>query len=208
MDSRFEYDELCLPLDPDSVFSKTEQQPRIFQQGSLYEKPLALDMPYPPTDGAAPNEKYAELIRGSFSGRESEMTAVMNCVYHGMRFCQSCPELSQTLIGIALCELRHFIILGKLLLALGSDPKFFCCLPTNSNAGGWWSAHPLTVNYRDSIDKALQNGIAAEKAAIAEYQSIAKYADDDCVRAVLKRITGDEELHLETLKCLYSRFCS
>lgn len=219
MDKHFENDIFNLALDPDSDISTAFRQqksvlppcsiPKIpaAEKGFVFPKALAAEMPYPPAKACAPNEKYAELIRGSFSGKESELTAVMSSLYHGLKFSESCPELSDMLIGITLCEMRHLVILGKLLLSLGGDPKFFCCLPTNSNAGGWWNAHPNTINYRDTIDKALKNGISAEKAAIAEYKSISEYVDDDGIKAILKRIGADEVLHLEALEGIYSRFC-
>lgn len=218
-DKRFEKEIFTLSLDPDSDITessrpqKTDFEPFILPQlFSSDEQPpfveaLAVKAPYPPAKADMPNKKYSELIRGSFCGKESEMTAVMSGFYHGMKFSKNCPELSNALIGIAFCELRHFILLGKMLMSLGGDPKFFCCLTTNSNAGGWWSANPATISYCETVDKALKGGIAAEKATIAEYKSISDYIDDKGVKAVLKRIIADELLHLETLECLCSRFC-
>lgn len=207
MNKLFDDNSPYLPLDPDSGFFPEDEHRA--EPAHLFsdEQPLCADMPYPPAEANCQNERYAALIRGSFCGKESELTAVMSCIYHGLAFYKNCPELAKALIGIALCEMRHLILLGRLLLSLGGDPKFFCRLPTNSNMGGWWSAQPMTIGYCDSIDAALKNGIAAEKAAIAEYKSISKYADDEGIRAVLNRIIADEELHIETLECFYSRFC-
>ena len=207
MHDRFD-DDRYLPLDPDSGFFTEEKHIAKPAHHFPDEQPLCVDMPYPIAKANSKNEKYAELIRGSFCGKESELTAVMNCLYHSLRFSQNCPELAKALMGIAFCEMRHLILLGRLLVSLGGDPKFFCRLPTNSNMGGWWNAQPMTLGYCDSIDAALKNGIAAEKATIAEYKSISEYVDDEGIRAVLKRMIADEQLHLETLECFYSRFCN
>lgn len=219
IDKHFENDIFNLALDPDSDISTALQQqksvsppcstPKIptTEEVFVFSGALAAEIPYPPAKAHTPNEKYAELIRGSFSGKESELTSVMSSLYYGLKFSASCPELSDMLIKISFCEMRHLVILGKLLLSLGGDPKFFCCLPTNSNAGGWWNAHPHTINYRDTIDKALKNCIAAERAAIAEYKNISEYVDDDGIKAVLTRISADEALHLEALEGIYLRLC-
>lgn len=206
-------DDGFLPLDPDSdIAASLRSNILSASSGSakigIFEEALSADAPYPPAKAVTHNEKYAELIRGSFSGRESELSSAASCLYHGLKFSISCPELSRAFMGIAVCELRHLMLLGELLVSLGGDPRFFCCLPTNSIAGGWWNAHPVTLSYHSTTDAALKSGISAKKGSIAEYKSISEYIDDGNIRLLLKRIIADEELHLETLESLYTRFCS
>lgn len=212
MNNRFNHDDSFISLDPDSDISPSPAEnapaPQNTLPGSGFETALALETPYPPAKAATRNEKYAELIRSSYSGRESELTAAMSFIYHGLKFSKSCPELSKAFIEIAVCEMRHLILLGKLLVSLGGDPGFYCRLPTNSIAGGWWNAGPLTLGSHSTIDAALQSGITAEKGSIAEYKSISEYIDDRNIRALLNRIAADEKLHLETLEAFYLRFCS
>lgn len=186
--------------------AQCEEPPR--EEFSCYEEKPNKKLPYPPAVACAPNEKYANLIRSSFSGKDSELTAIMSYSYQAFKFADCAPEAAKVFSEIAVYEMHHFTLLGKLLISLGGDPKFFCCLPPNANPGGWWVAHPSVIKYCDNLGQALKNNIAGEKAAIAEYKSIIGYVDDDGIRAVLKRIVLDEEEHLQALECLYSRFCS
>lgn len=167
-----------------------------------------LPEPYPPPVATAPNENYALLVRSSFCGRESELTAVMTYFYHAVRFAECGAALSRTLLDIAICEMHHLDLLSRLLLSLGSDPRFYCALAPNDNPGGWWSALPDTIIcYAPDLGAALRADIESERAAIAEYQSAAAYIDDPGISALLLRILRDEQHHLALFEELYRRFC-
>lgn len=234
--SVFDNDSKPLALDPDSLIAPPDNTPSIdlkaqtspaivCQEAKSLEVSAQIGIssapspqnhtnagclkePYPPAIASAPNESYARLIRSSFSGRDSELSAVMAYFYQSMKFCECSPDLHDTLMQIAICEMRHLELLGKLIISLGCEPKFFCCLPPNANPGGWWVAHPSIIKYTANLGEALKFDIAAEKAAIDEYKSVMNYVDDVGIKELLKRIIADEEEHIRIFSCLYLRFCS
>lgn len=227
----------ALPLDPDSVMvpsAEMAQQPAVSplvqvtppggeavvspasggeERAPLAPQPcgsngLCLPQPYPKAAADTPNERYARIIRNSFSGRESALTAMMTYLYQAIRFGDCAQELGETLWGISMCKMYHMRLFGELLLSLGGEPKYFYVMPPNSNSGSWWSAQPAIVSYSKNLGDALKCSIEAEKACIDEHKSIANYVDDPGVCALLKRIILDEEYHLALLTELYKRFCS
>lgn len=169
---------------------------------------LCLPQPYPKAAANAQNERYARIIRNSFAGRESALTAMMTCLYQSMRFGECAEDLREMLTAIALCKMYHLRLLGELLLSLGGDPKFFCCMPSNNNRGVWWMAQPATVTYSNNLGDALKANIEAEKASIEEHNNTINYVDDEGIRALLKRIVLDEEYHLKIFTELHQCFCS
>lgn len=184
------------------------------ENGSVPELPLCgpnglcLPQPYPIAKANAENERYARIIRNSFSGRESALTAMMTYLYQSMRFGECADDLREMLAAIALCKMFHLRLLGELLVSLGSNPKYFYCMPPNANSGTWWAAQPANVTYSKILGDALKADIEAEKASIEEHKNTINYVDDEGIRALLKRIVMDEEYHLKIFTELHKRFCS
>lgn len=230
--------EAALPLDPDSEITPQAAEPvqkpplspllqatppggdtaaapaQSSENGSVPEQPscgpngLCLPQPYPMARANAANERYARIIRNSFAGRESALTAMMNYLYQSIRFGECADDLREMLAAIAQCKMFHLRLLGELLMSLGGDPKYFYCMPPNANSGTWWTAQPAIVTYSKILGDALKADIQAEKASIEEHKNAANYVDDEGVRALLKRIVMDEEYHLKIFTELHKRFCS
>lgn len=177
-------------------------------QPSFGPNGLCLPQPYPTAKANAANERYGRMIRNSFTGRESALTAMMTYLYQSMRFGECAEDLRETLWAISVCKMYHMRLLGELLISLGGDPKFFYCSPPNAASGSWWAAQPNIVTYSKNLGDALKAGISAEKAVIEEHNNIINYVDDEGLRALLKRIVLDEEYHLKIVTELHKRFCS
>ena len=169
---------------------------------------LCLTEPYPVARSSSPNDRYGRIIRNSYSGRESELTGMLNLLYHALRFSECAEDVKTILLEIAACKLFHLSLLGELLSSLGGDPKFFYFLSQTGNATSWWAANPTTLTYAKNLGEALKADIDAEKAAIDAHYSAINYIDDSDVTNLLKRIVRDEEYHLKILTELYQRFCS
>ena len=227
----------ALPLDPDSVIlspaeatqpptvsllvqvtppgDETVAAPAPVGENAIEPEPtpcqthgLCLPQPYPSAVADAQNERYARIIRNSYSGRESALTAMMTYLYQAIRLGGFNEDLRETLWGISVCKMYHMRLFGELLLSLGSDPKYFYHMPQNARAGTWWSAQAGIVNYAKNLGDALKSAIETEKDGIDEHKSAINYIDDPGVCALLKRIVLDEEYHLALLTELYQRFCS
>ncbi|MFV0497321.1 MAG: hypothetical protein ACK5L0_03995 [Candidatus Fimivivens sp.] len=187
---------------------------RSSENGGIPERPLCnpnglcLPQPYPAAKANAENERYACIIRNGFAGRESVLTAMMTYLYQSIYFGACDDDLREMLAAIALCKMFHLRLLGELLMSLGSNPKYFCCMPPNVSCGTWWAAQPVNVAYSKILSDALNADIELEKASIDEHKNTINYVDDEGIRTLLKRIVMDEKYHLKMLTELHKRFCS
>ncbi|MFY9534584.1 manganese catalase family protein, partial [Clostridium sp.] len=82
-------------------------------------------LPYPPIVVVKPNKHYAEIIQTSFAGAVSEFSAISQYIYHHLRTEDQYPEISKALESIAIVEMYHLEILGKLIIKLGGNPGYW-----------------------------------------------------------------------------------
>ena len=82
-------------------------------------------LPYPPIVVAKPNKHYAEIIQVNFAGAVSEFSAISQYINHHFRTENQYPEISKTLEHIAIVEMYHLEILGKLIIKLGGNPGYW-----------------------------------------------------------------------------------
>ncbi|EOR27267.1 CotJC protein [Clostridium sartagoforme AAU1] len=81
----------------------------------------SLGLPYPKIKVYDKNSIYADLIKKSYAGEVSELTAITQYTYHQLI---TSDYIKNTLKGIAIVEMHHLEILGELLIALGENPTF------------------------------------------------------------------------------------
>ena len=144
-------------------------------------------LPYPPIVVAKPNKHYAEIIQISFSGAVSEFSAISQYIYHHFRTEDQYPEISKALESIAIVEMYHLEILGKLIIKLGGNP-------------GYW------INYGLNVTEMINYDIADEKLAIKQYISAEKKIDDSNIISIIDRIILDEEVHIQILTELSKKY--
>lgn len=163
-------------------------------------KRLAVNMPYPDTDGIKRDEKIARIISPAYASLSGELNAVMQYVYHYFNFkISDDADNADVMLGIALAEMNHLEKLGELLITLGVDPVYTAYPPYKTD---FYSARG--VSYSKTAVKMLLDDIAGELAAINEYQKILdkipKTDNGERVGAIIYRIIIDEELHVKILK--------
>lgn len=154
-----------------------------------------VDLPYPSLDSIEPDAISAKIISPAYSGQESELTAVMQYVYHHFYFEEGWEEIANGLMKIAIAEMEHFEILGKLLLKLGVDPVYTWCPPLK-----WNFYNTGSVSYTKTPQKMLMDDITGELLAIKEYEKMISCLQNEEVSAVIARIILDEQLHVKILK--------
>ena len=95
-------------------------------------------------------------------------------------------------MGISLCEMHHFHLLGQTLKKLGANSIFTdfpqCIKPTK-----------FYCSEKDA-NKSILDDIASEMQAIHIYQSMSKNLTNEQVKNIIERIILDEELHIKVLK--------
>ena len=100
--------------------------------------------------------------------------------------------MSKLLRDIAIVEMHHLEMLGKLICLCGGSPDF---------AGGrrqWWNGSFLS--YRKDLCGALLVSLGDEVAAVDAYHRAAGLIRDPKIQAVLERIAMDEALHVQLLR--------
>lgn len=157
----------------------------------------SLGLPYPKIKVYDKNSIYADLIKKSYAGEVSELTAITQYTYHQLI---TSDYIKNTLKGIAIVEMHHLEILGELLIALGENPTF---LLRKKNKDLYWSSKFIAKDI--CLKEILLSDIKSEKEAIKQYRKTANIIDDENIIAIINRIILDEELHIKILSNLYEK---
>lgn len=153
-----------------------------------------IDKPYPEIKVEKENLYYAQLLLDDYVGIASEETSIQQYIYQSIDKFEICPDFSNTLRGIAIVEMRHLDILGKMIKALGVTPKLKYISKSNKCMEYWNSSF---VDYTPTLEKMLKSDIELEKKAIISYKKHIDIIDDKYIKAILERIIEDEVLHIE-----------
>lgn len=156
--------------------------------------PFAADLPYPSLDGIRCDPVAARIVAPTYSGMRSELTAILQYIYHHFVFeSKDQDDIANTIAEIAVTEMHHFDILGSMLLKLGANPIMTEMPPFPRN---FFSTR--SVCFSNTPRQMLQDDIAGETNAIADYRRMLSRLCNPDVAAVIERIIADEELHLRT----------
>ncbi|MBQ3116688.1 MAG: manganese catalase family protein [Clostridia bacterium] len=157
---------------------------------------IKVQLPYPSVESFSPDYKSACVIAPSYCGIHGELDAILQYVYHGFYFNKiGDKQTADVMIGIAMCEMQHFEMLGSALLKLGIDPTFTKqpCI----RSGAYNTSY---ISYSKSPVKMLIDDITGEMVAISEYEKTCERLQNEEVGALIKRIILDEQLHVKVLK--------
>ena len=150
---------------------------------------------YPKIEVCGTNLKLARLLNNDLSSANSEMTAVHQYLFQSWLIQESYPQISRILLDISKVEMRHFHLLGRLIILLGGIPKY--CSYQNGTAIPW---NGRMVRYPIGIRQILTIDIAAEEHSCRIYREQARHIKDQKVAATLERMAQDEKLHCAILK--------
>ena len=155
---------------------------------------IKVDLPYPSVE-VEKDVRTALAVLPAYADVHGELNAILTYTYNGFYFEKyGLENIKKTISGIAVCEMEHLEILGKLLLNLGLDPKYYY------NSLGFNYYDTSFVCYSKDPQLMLMDEITSEMIAVETYAEIEKKVSSFNVKAVLKRIKMDEELHVLTLK--------
>lgn len=164
------------------------------------ERQYAAQVPYPLLQVEGKNLQYANLLMWDYASASSELTTITQYSYQSFCFYAdpAQKELVHVLEQIAQVEMRHFRILGRLIVLLGGDPKL--CICKRNRRKPWNGCMP---DYRCCcVKEVLKRNIAGEEAAIQAYRTRIECIQDECVVSALKRIILDEEVHIEIFESM------
>ena len=111
----------------------------------------------------------------------------------------SAPEAAAALEKISIVEMMHMEKLAKTIRLLGVDPH----VKGGPEAAAWTSG---SIQYGLTLAQRLHLDLASEYEAIYNYEKHIRMIDDPYIKALLRRIVLDEQLHVKHFKQLICRF--
>ncbi len=165
-------------------------------------QPLTLNTPYPTTEGITTDYCALRIISPAYATNVGELNAVLQYVYHSFFFKKhSFDDIADTLVSIAVAEMKHLNILGGMMLSLGGAPVYSQYPPEGFN---FYSAK--YVAYSSNLKHMLEDDLLGEKRATRGYERMIAQLKNGQVKAVIERILQDEYLHIEKLTQILQDF--
>lgn len=148
------------------------------------------NLPYPKIEVMEQNRYYATLLMEDYAGMVSELTAVNQYLYHSFIYGDN-EYLHSLFKNTSIVEMHHIDILANLIIKLG-------CNPIYSSPNTFWEAS--NVYYGNDLCEQLEADLESEYKAINSYKHHIDMIEDNNIKAILKRIILDEEIHVRLFK--------
>lgn len=157
-------------------------------------QPVTADAPYPPVKAGAENPQYARMLSLDLAASRSEMTSITQYLYQSWALSAEHMEVAETMRRIAVVEMHHLDMMGKLITQLGGTPRY-AAMQRQPMA---WNGN--MVNYSRSLEMVMRNNMALEQSAIDTYRKQAAVIQDEHIVVILRRIIMDEEVHMRIFR--------
>jgi len=165
-------------------------------------KPLVCDLPYPSIDILTKDIRSGNIISFAYATLRGEITATLQYTYHHFFLTDKNADDAETLMSIAIAEMKHIDILGESMIKLGVKPRYV----QYPNSDEFYNTS--IISQATTPQKMLMDDIQGEMNAIADYQKMLFILKNEQVEAIIQRIILDEQLHLETLKNMLLKYTS
>ena len=149
---------------------------------------------YPEIVGAKPCERTVRLLYDLRSGRESELTAILQYIYQNEVLAKCNKEVAFILEKIAIVEMHHLELLGDAIIAFGGKP---CYIDSDG-----FDYNTSSVAYYTDLRSILEKDIKDEEFAVQAYRHTAQMVDNESLRELLNAIADDECVHIKILTAL------
>lgn len=137
---------------------------------------------------------YYRFMRGLDSAYIGELEGISDYIYYSLLSENNYPGLYQLFENHALDEMRHFDMLGSVILDLGGNPVINANIRTK----------PVYINNdNEDMESALtmiERSLKGEYDGIEGYKRLIEMAPNDAVRGILGKILIDEERHVRELQ--------
>ena len=164
-------------------------------------KPLIADNVYPTTDDIAPDCRALRIVSPAYASSTGELNAILQYNYHAVMFAgKGLDEYADLLDSIAVAEMIHLKLLGRLILALGAQPVY-TALPS----AGFNFYSTKFVAYSRSLKNMIEDDIISERHAVMRYAHMLDRLRNDRVSRIIACILEDEKLHLNALSELLNK---
>ncbi len=154
--------------------------------------PTKVQEGYPDINNIIGNEKDIAFLAKAYSSCLSETTAVLQ--YTFQHYVIKDKDISNVLEKIALTEMHHHSILGKVIAAIGGVPYY-----TNGSRSDYTTQ---CVYEGLSLEEMLKQNIKDEQGAVSYYEEIKDKLSNEELVKVIERIVLDELVHIDTFNKL------
>lgn len=168
--------------------------------------------PYPPIKISGQNSHYAAAMLDNMAGQNSEMSAVGLCFYAHL-VTAGYKDVAESFLRISMVEMHHLNLFGELAMQLGENPRLWSRQPRSGRYLYW---NPACLKYphiqppapgcripETNVRTILAQAIESEQAAIRKYMQQTSWIQDVGICDILRRISADEQMHLEIFSRLY-----
>lgn len=155
--------------------------------------------PYPPLDGTTKNCRLACELGAA---RAHELWAISEYIYQSIMFAPVLPRLSELFDEIAMDEMRHFRLLGELILRLGGDPSLRCAV---RGRGGIQTGRECDCRTQQTAAQTIEEDLRAEDDSRRRYLNLWELAErmgQLPAADLLYRIARDEAAHVSRLTAM------
>ena len=146
-------------------------------------------LPYPDSDGIIKDPSLINLVA---SARVSELGDISDYIYFSLMLEDIEPALSALFEKMAMTEMRHFGLLGKMMIKLGGDPA------VRTRHSNPFYGKPERID-EQAVKRIVSGALEGEQAAMKNYLRLAASTQDKAASALLERIAADEEHHARML---------
>lgn len=161
----------------------------------------SLEIPYPPIEVQGRNIYYAHLLQVNYAGSNSELTEMTQYLYQHFLVNKVYEDLSEQLMCISQEEMKHFNILGNLIVLLGGDPNLRTVTGMRTE---YWCGY--NIFNEKCIPDFLERNIMLEEISISLYKNHISLIVDENIISILERIILDEENHIRIFKDLLTKY--
>lgn len=151
-------------------------------------------IPYPEIKVERRNVSLANMILDDFSGKISELTAVLKYVYQSINLKDT--DMARIIGKISIVEMHHLKILGTIINQLGMKSCY-----VYRNKYMFWNASNVCYEI-DNVQDMLKNNVIQEQDAITQYRNLICKTNDNNIIENIKRIIVDEKVHKEIFEDL------
>lgn len=144
-----------------------------------------------------PDLIFAEKLYGAYGGEYGELSAITQYIYEQMVL--EDEVLGSAIRKIAITEMMHLNILGKLLNKLGLIPFF------KGSQNNIWSGDEVKYRY-NSLRSMFDYNIKIEEIAIEEYKRLITLTNDTNIIDIFESILSDERTHLAEFEALKRKY--
>lgn len=152
------------------------------------------DKPYPEIVASCPNEYIVKMLSNLYSGRNSELSAILQYAFQHSVLKQNNDEIAYILERISIVEMHHLELLANAIVAFGGLPCY------EDGNGQTFCADG--VCYYTNLACILEKSLQDERDAVNAYIRTANCVQNVSLRALLLRLAEDEQIHADILNSL------